>query len=48
MDKVPQLQTNARRAIKKTQAKLEETFNKKEVKFQQKDLVLYFDKVLVA
>ncbi len=32
-DKVSQLQTNARRAIKKAQAKLEETFNKKEVKF---------------
>ena len=33
IDKVSQLQTNTRRAIKKTQAKLEETFNKKEVKF---------------
>ena len=32
-DKVPQLRTNARRVIKKAQAKLEETFNKKEVKF---------------
>ena len=32
-DKVPQLRTNARRAIKKTQAKLKETFNKKKVKF---------------
>src|SRR6266542_5593532 len=30
-DKVSQLRTNARRAIKKAQAKLEETFNKKEV-----------------
>src|SRR6266498_5472142 len=47
-DKVPQLRTNARRAIKKAQAKLEETFNKKEVKFQKGDLVLYFDKALVA
>src|SRR6266540_2283243 len=36
-DKVPQLRTNARRAIKKAQAKLEETFNKKEVKFQKGD-----------
>jgi len=47
-DKVSQLRTNARRAIKKAQAKLEETFNKKEVKFQKGDLVLYFDKALVA
>ena len=47
-DKVLQLRTNARRAIRKTQAKLEETFNKKEVKFQKDDLILYFDKVLVA
>src|SRR6266508_2887197 len=47
-DKVPQLRTNARRAIKKAQAKLEETFNKKEVKFQKGDLVLYFDKALAA
>src|SRR6266542_4410996 len=41
-DKVLQLRTNVRRAIKKAQAKLEETFNKKEVKFQKDDLVLYF------
>ena len=34
-DKVSQLRTNTRRAIKKAQAKLEETFNKKEVKFQK-------------
>src|SRR6266540_4248612 len=47
-DKVSQLRTNARRAIKKVQAKLKETFNKKEVKFQKGDLVLYFDKVLVT
>jgi len=47
-DKVPQLRTNARRAIKKAQAKLEETFNKKEVKFQKGDLVLYFDKALAV
>ncbi len=47
-DKVPQLQTNARRTIKKAQAKLEETFNKKKVKFQKSDLVLYFDKALAA
>src|SRR6266545_4362117 len=47
-DKVPQLRTNAKRAIKKAQAKLEETFNKKEVKFQKGDLVLYFDKALAA
>ncbi len=47
-DKVLQLRTNARRAIKKAQAKLKETFNKKEVKFQKSDLVLYFDKVLAA
>ena len=40
-DKVSQLQTNARRAIKKTQVKLEETFNKKKVKFKKEDLVLY-------
>ncbi len=45
-DKVLQLWINARRAIKKAQAKLEETFNKKEVKFQKGDPVLYFDKVL--
>ena len=32
-DKVPQLRTNARRAIKKAQVKLEKIFNKKEVKF---------------
>ena len=37
-----------KRAIKKAQAKLEETFNKKEVKFQKGDLVLYFDKALAA
>ncbi len=48
MDKVPQLRTNARRAIKKAQVKLEETFNKKEVKFQKGDLVLYFDKALAT
>ncbi len=47
-DKVSQLQINARRAIKKTQTKLKETFNKKEVKFQKGDLVLYFDKALAA
>ncbi len=47
-NKVPQLRTNARRVIKKAQAKLEETFNKKEVKFQKDDLVLYFDKALAA
>jgi len=47
-DKVLQFRTNARRAIKKAQAKLEETFNKKEVKFQKDDLVLYFDKALAA
>src|SRR6266508_5002126 len=46
--KDPQLRINARRAIKKAQAKLEETFNKKEVKFQKGDLVLYFDKALAA
>ena len=45
-DKVLQFWTNARRAIKKAQAKLKETFNKKEVKFQKGDLVLYFDKAL--
>ncbi len=39
---------NIRRVIKKAQAKLEETFNKKEVKFQKGDLVLYFDKALAA
>ena len=48
IDKVPQLRTNTRRAIKKAQAKLEETFNKKEVKFQKGNLVLYFDKALAA
>src|SRR6266542_5354057 len=47
-DKVSQLRTNARRAIKKAQVKLEETFNKKEVKFQKSNLVLYFDKALAA
>ena len=39
---------NIRRVIKKAQAKLEETFKRKEVHFQKKNLVLYFDKVLVA
>ena len=48
MDKVLQLRTNTRRAIKKAQLKLEETFNKKEVKFQKEDLVLYFDKALAV
>ena len=43
-----QLQTNAKKAIKKAQAKLKETFKEKEVKFQKDDLVLYFDKVLAA
>jgi len=47
-DKVLQLWTNARRVIKKAQIKLKKTFNKKEVKFQQRDLVLYFDKILAA
>ncbi len=47
-DKVSQLRTNARRAIKKAQVKLEKIFNKKEVKFQKGDLVLYFDKALAA
>ncbi len=47
-DKVSQLRTNARRAIKKAQTKLEETFNKKEVKFQKGNLMLYFDKALAA
>ena len=47
-DKVPQLRTNARRAIKKAQAKLEETFKRKEVKFQKNDLVLCFNKALAA
>ncbi len=47
-DKISQLQTNARRAIKKAQAKLKETFKEKEVKFQKGDLVLYFNKALAA
>ncbi len=47
-DKVSQLQTNARKAIKKAQAKLKETFKEKKVKFQKDDLVLYFDKALAA
>ncbi len=47
-DKVSQLRTNARRAIKKAQVKLEKIFNKKEVKFQKGDLVLYFDKALTT
>ncbi len=47
-DKILQFQINARRVIKKTQVKLEETFKKKEVKFQKSDLVLYFDKALAA
>src|SRR6266542_2854156 len=47
-DKIPQFQTNARRAIKKTQAKLEKTFKGKEIKFQKGDLVFYFDKALAT
>ncbi len=47
-DKVLQLRTNTRRVIKKTQAKLKKTFKEKEVKFQKDDLILYFDKALVA
>ncbi len=47
-DKVSQLRTNARRAIKKVQAKLKKTFKGKEVKFQKSNLVLYFDKALAA
>ncbi len=47
-NKVSQLQTNARRVIKKAQAKLEETFKGKEIKFQKGDLILYFDKVLAT
>ncbi len=47
-DKVLQLRTNARRAIKKAQAKLEKTFKGKEIKFQKGNLVLYFDKALTA
>ncbi len=47
-DKISQLWTNARRVIKKTQAKLKEIFKEKEIKFQKGDLVLYFNKVLAA
>ncbi len=47
-DKIPQLRTNARRAINKAQAKLKKTFKGKKVKFQQGDLVLYFNKALAA
>jgi len=39
---------NIRRVIKKAQAKLEETFKRKEVHFQKKNLVLYFDKTLAT
>ncbi len=47
-DKVLQFWINARRAIKKAQVKLKEIFKGKEVKFQKDDLVLYFNKALVA
>ena len=48
-DKVPQLRTSARRSIKMIQEKLEEKFReKKEIKFQKEDLVLYFDKSKTA
>ncbi len=47
-EKVSQLRTNARRAIKKAQAKLEKTFKGKQVNFQKGDLVLYFDKALAT
>ncbi len=33
IDKILQFRTNVRKAIKKTQAKLEKTFKEKEVKF---------------
>ena len=39
---------NAKRAIKKAQAKLEKTFKGKEIKFQKGDLVFYFNKVLAV
>src|SRR6266498_5293350 len=47
-DKVLQLRTNVRKAIKKAQVKLEKTFKGKEVKFQKGNLVFYFDKALAA
>ena len=48
IDKVLQLHTNTKRAIKKVQAKLERIFKEKEVHFQKRDLVFYFDKVLAV
>ncbi len=47
-DKILQFRTNARKIIKKTQAKLEKTFKGKKVKFQKGNLVLYFDKALAV
>src|ERR1043165_7268513 len=44
MEGVPQLRTNAKRAIKKVQQKIEEKFQNEETKFKKGELVLYFKK----
>src|ERR1044072_6512788 len=41
---VPQLRTNAKRAMRKAQKKIEEKFQEKGIQFQKGDLVLYFKK----
>src|ERR1044071_4466635 len=44
MEGVPQLRTNAKRAMRKAQKKIKEKFQEKGVQFQKGDLVLYFKK----
>ena len=44
MEEVPQLKTNAKRAMRKAQKKIEEKFQEKGTQFQKGDLVLYFKK----
>ena len=44
MEGVPQLRTNAKRAMRKAQKKIEEKFQEKGTQFQKGDLVLYFKK----
>ena len=44
MKGIPQLRTNAKRAIKKAQQKIEKKFQNEGTKFRKGELVLYFKK----
>src|ERR1044072_4127531 len=44
MEGVSQLRTNAKRAIKKVQQKIEEKFQNEETRFRKGELVLYYKK----